>query len=385
VVPEPTMPAGPSSGSRRLIVAAPDSFKGTCASTELAEALSRGAGHAGWDCDPCPLSDGGEGFCEVLAAYTPRGRGSWMTARVTGPTGARVGARWWFAPPEAVLESAAASGLVLAGGTSGNDPLAATSRGTGELIVAALRAGADRLLVGVGGSASTDGGIGAVEAIEAAGGFGGAEVLVACDVETSFVEAAAEFGPQKGASPAQVAELSERLLAVAWRYRQRIGIDVSSMARAGAAGGLAGGLAALGAKLVGGFELVAGTVNLDRRIGDARLVVTGEGCLDSSSWAGKVVGGVVSLAASAKLPVLVVAGVLGPGGLPVPGGLRSADQERVSGAGEQEKPDARGDESLIEVVSLAERFGLARSTAEPAACAEEVLSEYLGAVKSLGL
>ena len=111
----------------------------------------------------------------------------------------------------AVVESAAASGLPLAGGAEGNDPLRATTRGTGELVVAAAAAGARRVLLGVGGSATTDGGRGALEAIEEAGGLGEIEVVVACDVKTRFIEAAEEFGPQKGATPAQVVELGDRL------------------------------------------------------------------------------------------------------------------------------------------------------------------------------
>ena len=258
----------------------------------------------------------------MIAASSQAAGGGWRTARVTGPLGEEVAARWWWAPPEAFVESAAASGLVLAGGSRGNDPLGATSRGTGELIAAAIRAGAARVVVGVGGSASTDGGLGAVEALESAGlldsgGLEAADVLVACDVDVPFVEAAERFGPQKGASVAQVSELRDRLVELAERYRRRFGVDVTSMPRSGAAGGLAGGLAALGAKLVGGFDLVAEFVGLERRIAEAGLVVTGEGRLDSTSWTGKVVSGVLSRSADSPVPVpvLVVAGSLGPRGL----------------------------------------------------------------------
>ena len=184
-------------------------------------------------------------------------------------------ARWWWAPPEAIVESAAVSGLALVGGASGNDPLAATSRGTGELIAEALEAGADRLLVGVGGSASTDGGLGALEVLEGRGGLGRAEVLVACDVVTLFLDAAREFAPQKGASVAQVAELAQRLSALAGYYSERFAVDVVAMPGSGAAGGLAGGLAALGAELVPGLDLVASRVGLDRRIAASGFVVTG--------------------------------------------------------------------------------------------------------------
>jgi len=358
----------------RTVLAAPDSFKGTCAATEVAEAIAAGARSAGWDCDRCPVSDGGEGFGAVLAAHASPGHGSWRTTTVTGPLGTPVAARWWFAPSEAVIESAAASGLVLAGGSAGNDPLAATSRGTGELIAEALRAGARRVLVGVGGSASTDGGLGALEVLEKTGGLGGAEVLVACDVETSFVDAAAQFGPQKGASPTQVEQLRDRLVVLADRYRERFGVDVTSMSRSGAAGGLAGGLAALGARLVGGFELVAGAVDLDRRIAAAGIVVSGEGRLDSSSWSGKVVGGVLRRALSVGVPVLVVVGELGPGGLPVPAGSSGSDTHTANGPGGQA---ARHAESRVQVVSLAARFGDDQANAQPALCVKQVVREHL--------
>jgi glycerate kinase len=275
-----------------------------------------------------------------------------------------------------VVESAVASGLVLAGGTLGNDPLAATSRGTGELITAALRAHTGRVLVGVGGSASTDGGLGALEALDAAGGLGGAEVLVVCDVVTSFVDAASEFAPQKGASPTQVAELRERLVAVADHYHERFGVDVTSMRRAGAAGGLAGGLAVLGARLVDGLDLVAERAGLDRHIAEAQLVMTGEGCLDSSSWSGKVVGGVVRRACLAKVPVLVVVGVVGAGGLPVPADAGRVDGDRSDGAGRIGDPEREG-YAQVEVVSLVERFGFARALADPASCVDEVVRELL--------
>jgi glycerate kinase len=252
----------------------------------------------------------------------------------------------------AVVESAAASGLPLAGGADGNDPVAATTRGTGELLVAAASAGARRVLVGVGGSATTDGGRGAIEAIEGAGGLAGTEVVVACDVETRFVQAAEIFGPQKGATPAQVVELTDRLAAYAGEIRARYGVDVTALPGGGAAGGLAGGLAALGARLVPGFGVVAEAVGLPGRIAGTDLVVTGEGRLDASSWSGKVVGGVVRAAQGAAVPVLVVAGAVGPGGL--------------EGAGVG-----------VEVCSLTECFGEPRALSDPAGCVEEVVADAL--------
>jgi glycerate kinase len=199
---------------------------------------------------------------------------------------------------------ARASGLALVAG--GNDPLRATSFGTGELLRAALDAGVRRVIVAAGGSATTDGGLGALEAL----GFDlrGADVVVACDVTTTFVDAARVFGPQKGAGPDDVAELEGRLERLADRYRDARGIDVRDLPGAGAAGGLAGGLAAYGARLVPGAALVAGVVGLRPALATASLVLTGEGRLDATSFAGKVVGHVLDEARALGVPVGIVAG-----------------------------------------------------------------------------
>jgi len=343
---------------RPSVLAAPDAFKGTAAAPALAAAMERGARRAGWDCDRCPLSDGGEGFAQVVAEGRSSSgsspSGSWRRTRVTGPLGAPVVASWWLGDGVAVVESAAASGLPLVGGAEGNDPLRASTRGTGELLVAAAAAGARRVLVGVGGSATTDGGRGALEAIEAAGGLAGIEVVVACDVETPFVDAAEQFGPQKGATPDQVTELRDRLATFAVDLRERYGVDVAALPGAGAAGGLAGGLAAFGARLVPGFGVVAETVGFPDRLSRARLVITGEGRLDASSWSGKVVGGVVRTAGALGVPALVVAGQLGAGGI---------------------DRDAMGEN--VEVCSLVERFGGAQAMGDPAGCVEEVVADAL--------
>ncbi len=343
---------------------APDAFKGTAAAPALAGAVAAGARRAGWECDLCPLSDGGEGFAEVLAAGSVRSDGSpagaWHETTVTGPLGQPVAARWWLYDGVAVVESAAASGLLLVGGAEGNDPVRASSRGTGELLLATAAAGARRVLLGVGGSATTDGGRGALEAVEEAGGLSGIEVVVACDVETRFVDAAAQFGPQKGATPTQVAELRHRLVGLARDLRARYGVEVSDVPGAGAAGGLAGGLTALGARLVPGFGVVADAVGLEDRLARTDVVVTGEGRLDASSWSGKVVGGVVGLARRLGVPVLVVAGALGPGGI-------------EGGAGAE-----------VEFRILTDRFGEARALADPAGCVEEVVADVLGELLGRG-
>jgi len=190
------------------------------------------------------------------------------------------------------VEMAQASGLALVGH---NDPLRASTRGTGELIAAVRRGGARRILVAVGGSATTDGGLAAVEAL--GWSLGGIEVSVACDVATPFLDAARIFGPQKGASDAQVELLSRTLASVAGVYLRRTGVDVTVLEGGGAAGGLAGGLAAIGARLEPGFEIVAHAAGLEERFDDVDLVVTGEGKTDTASFDGKVVGGVLEWAA----------------------------------------------------------------------------------------
>jgi glycerate kinase len=245
---------------------------------------------------------------------------------------------------------ALASGLALVGGPEGNDPVAASTTGTGELVAAAVDAGCRRIVVGMGGSATTDGGLGALRALEPLTRLRGIELLVACDVRTPFLDAARVFAPQKGAGPAQVELLGRRLERLAQVYAESYGVDVTSLPGAGAAGGLAGGLACAGGRLVEGFDLVADELDLAARIEGADLVVTAEGFLDEQSFQGKVVGGVVELAAEAGVPALVVVGQVLPG-VAVPGS--------------------------VEVVSLVERFGEERATGDTAACIEAVVADRL--------
>jgi glycerate kinase len=325
------------------LVAAPDSFRGTAAAAEVAAAVARAAKAAGWTADEVPLADGGEGTLEVLG-------GPNRATTVTGPLGDAVAASWRFAGRLAVVEMARASGLELVGGPEGNDPIAATSSGTGELIAAAVDAGCRRIVVGVGGSASTDGGLGAVRALEPLARLRGVELVVACDVRTRFVDAAPVFAPQKGASAAQVELLRRRLERLADVYLHNYGVDVRALEGSGAAGGLAGGLAVAGARLVPGFDLVADEVDLHDRLEGADLVVTGEGFLDEQSFEGKVVGGVAGLAAGAGVPVLAVVG-------------RVLDGVAV--------PDG------VEVVSLVDTVGEERAVGDTAAVVEEVVAGRL--------
>jgi glycerate kinase len=274
---------------------------------------------------------------------------------VTGPAGIPVTAAWRREHDRAVIEAAQANGLLLAGGPERNDPLAATSAGVGELILAAAEDGARRVVVGVGGSATTDGGAPCVEVLARLrpldGSGAGPRVEVCCDVRTHFVDAARDFGPQKGADADQVQLLTERLRALARRYRDEYGVDVTAVPGSGAAGGLGGGLAALGAVLLPGFDTIAAHLDLDARIAASDLVVTGEGSFDRTSLDGKVVGGLREHAARYGVPVLVVAGTV-------------ADEL----AGEL----AGGD-----VVSLVDTFGLQRSRERTAECVTEVVEQYL--------
>ena len=283
------------------VVAAPDSFRGTAAAADVAAAVGRAARAAGWECDEVPVADGGEGILDVLG-------GPNRTTLVTGPLGDAVEASWRLRQGSAVIESALASGLLLVGGPEGNDAISASTYGTGELIAAAVELGARRVIVGMGGSATTDGGLGALRALHPVQRLRGIELIAASDVRTRFVDAAEVFAPQKGATPAQVELLRRRLARLAQVYEEDHGVDVTDIEGSGAAGGLAGGLAAAGARIVGGFELVADELGLDERIEGADLVVTGEGFLDAQSFEGKVVGGIVDMAGGLGVPVLVVAG-----------------------------------------------------------------------------
>ncbi len=220
--------------------------------------------------------------------------------------------------------------------------------GTGELVNDAVEAGARRVIVGVGGSATTDGGLGALRALYPLQRLRGVEIVVACDVSIGFVDAAERFAPQKGASPAQVELLRRRLERLAQVYEEEHGVDVRALRGSGAAGGLAGGLAAAGATLVDGFEVVAEEVGLDEKLEGADLVVTGEGFLDEASFEGKVVGGVASLAAEVGVPVLAVVGQV-----------------------------YDGVDDRVPVVSLVERFGQERAVSDTTACVTEAVAAHL--------
>ena len=323
------------------VVAAVDKFRGTASGADVAAAIGHACWELGHDCIEFALADGGEGLIEVLG-------GPNRTSVVTGPLGAPVEAPWRFHRGTAIIEMALASGLVLAGGDEGNDPMNATTAGTGELIDAALTAGAKRIIVGLGGSATTDGGLGAIQAITTPARLKAVELLIACDVTTRFTDAAAVFGPQKGASPAQVKMLTSRLEQLADRYERDYGVDVRDIDGSGAAGGLGGALAALGGQLTPGFDLVADELDVYEQLESADLVITGEGHLDAQSFVGKVVGGVAEIAAEHGIPVAAIVGI--------------ADD------------DVR---DRIPTWAIADRFGEARALREPLWCVGQVATEIL--------
>lgn len=319
------------------VVAAVDKFRGSATAAEVASAIGHACWEAGHDCVEVPMADGGEGLLEVLG-------GANRTTRVTGPLGAPVEAAWRFSGSTAVIEMALASGLELAGGADGNDPMNATTAGTGELIDAALTAGAKRIVVGLGGSATTDGGLGALQALRSPNRLKGVDLVAACDVTTVFTDAARVFGPQKGASGAQIRMLTARLEQLAERYRSEFEIDVTETEGSGAAGGIGGLIAALGGTLMPGFELVADELDLWDHIEGADLVITGEGRLDAQSFDGKVVGGVAEIAGECGVDVAAVVGV--------------ADSEV---------------RDRIRHVAIADEFGLDRAMREPQWCIEHAV------------
>ena len=281
------------------VLACADKFRGTLTAPEFGEAVAAGA--EGHEVVIQPLADGGEGTLDAFGGPNRR-------TTVTGPLGDPVDAAWRLSGGRAVIEMARASGLSLVGGADGNDPLEATTAGTGELIAKAVEAGADEIIVGLGGSATTDGGLGALRALPAPSRLRGVDLVVACDVETRFTDAAQVFGPQKGATAAQIRLLTARLERLVDVYRSEHGADVADVVGGGAAGGLAGGLVAAGARLESGAALIADAVDLYDKIESADLVVTGEGRVDATSFDGKVVGAVIELAAAAECDVLVIGG-----------------------------------------------------------------------------
>jgi len=284
---------------RPVIVVAPNAFKETFSPLEAARLIAKGLRRV-LDATLVliPVADGGDGTLEALRASLG---GRKVFVKVTGPLRTPIRAYYLRSGRTAVIEMAKASGLKLVPPAKRN-PLVTTTRGTGELIAHAYARGARRILLGVGGSATVDGGAGALEVVtpEMA-----RCITILCDVENPLLGprgAARVFGPQKGATPAQVRILERRLADWARELRKRSGVDVRRIPGTGAAGGLPAGLVALGATIVGGADYILREAGFPR---PCDVVITGEGCVDRTSLGGKVVGTILKLSPA---PVVLVCG-----------------------------------------------------------------------------
>ena len=321
------------------VLIAPDKFRGTATAPELCGAVAavlRGHG----DVELQPLSDGGEGFRQAFVGIEHRH----LTA---GPLGGEVAAPITVVDGprgrQAVLEAAEVIGRQLLPSPTSAQALQASSAPVGQLILAAAHLGAEEILLGVGGTATSDGGEGAYEFLTRHGGLP-CQLTVATDVVVPFAEAI-RFAPQKGVAEAQLDRVAHHFTRLRERYAAETGIDIGALARGGAAGGLAGALAALGATLADGFTTVAEATDLSARLDRADLVVTGEGHLDLTTLEGKVVDALCALAPP-TLEVLCVAGVVDPA-------ASAALRERYP---------------QVEVVSLEERYGPRAARHDTAAC-----------------
>ncbi|EIY5159012.1 glycerate 2-kinase [Klebsiella variicola] len=324
------------------IVIAPDSYKESLSAAEVAQAIEKGFREIFPDAQyvSMPVADGGEGTVEAMIAAT---QGTEHSTWVTGPLGEKVEACWGMSGDgvTAFIEMAAASGLGLVPPEKRN-PLITTSRGTGELILQALEHGAKRIIIGIGGSATNDGGAGMMQALgarlcDAEGqeiGHGGGSlsrlsridlsaidprlldrmIHVACDVTNPLVGergASRIFGPQKGATEAMIVELDRNLAHFADVIKASLQVDVKPIPGAGAAGGMGAALMAfLNAELRSGIEIVTEALKLEEQIHDCSLVVTGEGRIDSQSIHGKVPVGIARVAKKYRKPVIGIAGSL---------------------------------------------------------------------------
>ncbi|KJR45763.1 Glycerate kinase [Desulfosporosinus sp. I2] len=327
------------------IVVAPDSFKGSLSSIEVANAMEEGILSVFPDAQviKVPIADGGEGTTESLVKAT---RGRFMNNKVIGPLGNLVEACWGILGDEqtAVIEMAAASGLTLIA-TGERNPLITTTYGTGQLIKAALDHGIRKLIIGIGGSATNDGGAGMARALgikflDSSGNElpnGGAAlrdlekincteldprlaettILVACDVDNPLCGvrgASAVYGPQKGATPAMVEELDQALKHYSLIAKVTTGKDVAEYPGAGAAGGLGAGLMIFAsAQLKPGVEIVLEATNFEEKVKHADVVITGEGRTDFQTAHGKAPVGVASLAQNYNVPTICISGGLGTG------------------------------------------------------------------------
>lgn len=327
------------------IIAAPDSFKGSLSSFAAAQAIEKGLLRIFPDADICkvPIADGGEGTVDALVTMT---HGQRMHTTVQNPLGHPVEAAWGLLPENdgyiAVIEMAEASGLLLIPEEE-RDIRRASTYGTGQLIKAALDQGARRIIIGIGGSATNDGGAGMAEALGvkffsahgkrlARGGAALAqleridtssldarlketEIFIASDVNNPLCGpkgASAVYGPQKGATPAIVQELDAALFHYAAIAKRDVGLDVNALAGSGAAGGLGAGLMLFtNGKMRNGIELILKTIGFANLLNGADLVITGEGHTDAQTAHGKAPVGIARLAKEQQIPVICLSGALG--------------------------------------------------------------------------
>lgn len=332
-------------GRPMRVVIAPDSFKGSLTSVEVASALAAGwsAARPGDEVLLAPLADGGEG---TLVAIAAAGGWEWRIAPATDPIGRPVEARWLRSADgtRAVVELAEASGLSRLAATE-RDPVGASTRGTGEVLRAVLDDGIRTVTLGIGGSATTDGGAGILRALGAAieardtnptvdlAGIDprltGVDLRIACDVTNPLLGprgAAATYGPQKGATPAQVADLDGALSRYADAVRAATGRDERDTPGAGAAGGTAFGLLSIAdrfrsVRLVPGVEVVMDETGLRDKLAGADVVITGEGRIDAQTAFGKTALGVAHLAAAAGVRCIAVGGGVTAEGIEALAGL----------------------------------------------------------------
>lgn len=328
----------------KKIIIAPDSFKGNLTSLEVASCLEKGIKRVlpKAKCIKVPMADGGEG---TVQSMVDAANGKLIKKRVKGPNGKLVTARYgWLANQQtAVIEMAEASGLPLVHGREKN-PLKTTTYGTGQLMLDAIKRGVKKIIIGIGGSATNDGGVGMAQALgvrflNANGreikelGSGGmlakiasidtlnldkrirqTKIVVACDVENPLYGekgAAYVFGPQKGATAKMVAALDTNLKHLSKLIKRDLKKDVGRMPGAGAAGGLGAGLVVFtGAKLKSGIDIVLQATELSKYIKGADLVVTGEGRIDFQTAFGKTPAGVAKAAKKHKVPVIAIGGAL---------------------------------------------------------------------------
>ena len=332
-------------GKKLKIAVAPDSFKGSMTALEAAESIERGLRRelVNLSVRKIPTADGGDGTAQAIVDAT---KGRFVRAKTHDPLGRPIQARFGVTGNGrlAVIEMAVASGLVLLKPSERN-PMHTTTRGTGDLLKAALRTGVRKILVGIGGSATNDGGMGMARALgvrflekngreipEGGGTLGklaridmtgrdpaldSVKVEVACDVDNPLTGphgATRVYARQKGATPDMIRVLESDLTHLAHVVRKDLGVDVDRVAGAGAAGGLGAGLLAfLGAELRPGIDVVAETIRLPRRLAGCDLVITGEGRTDRQTVFGKAPMGVVREARNLGIPVIIISGSTGPG------------------------------------------------------------------------